>query len=71
MLPLIAPALVLTVVAAVFYGRVRFRAPAEPGLVALAAVAVDHLLRRRSPPEAAPAARHRASVGRQPSPSDR
>jgi hypothetical protein len=37
----------ITVVA--FYGSTRFRAPAEPALVLLAAVGVDALLRRRWP----------------------
>jgi 4-amino-4-deoxy-L-arabinose transferase-like glycosyltransferase len=39
--PLLTPLLVVTLVAAVFYGLIRFRAPAEPAIVVLAAVALD------------------------------
>ncbi|HEY7946677.1 MAG TPA: glycosyltransferase family 39 protein [Acidimicrobiales bacterium] len=45
--PLLVPAAVLTVVAAVDYGIVRFRAPFEVSLVVLAAVALDAIGRRR------------------------
>lgn len=45
--PLVATAVTVTVVAALFYGHVRFRIPAEVALVVLAAVAVDELVRRR------------------------
>jgi len=38
--PLLVPALVVTVASAVTYGQTRFRVPAEPSLVVLAAVAV-------------------------------
>jgi hypothetical protein len=47
--PLAATAVIVTITAAVFYGLVRFRVPAEVAIVVLAAVAVDALLRRRSP----------------------
>jgi hypothetical protein len=38
--PLLAPAVLMTVVAAATYGQTRFRAPAEPSLVVLAAFAL-------------------------------
>jgi 4-amino-4-deoxy-L-arabinose transferase-like glycosyltransferase len=38
--PLVGPLVMVTLVAAAFYGRMRFRAPAEVSLVVLAAVAV-------------------------------
>jgi 4-amino-4-deoxy-L-arabinose transferase-like glycosyltransferase len=38
--PLLAPFLIVTLTAAAFYGLVRFRAPAEPPIVVLAAVAL-------------------------------
>ncbi len=43
LVPLIAPIAIVTVVAALFYGAVRFRAPAEVSLVVLAAVGVDYV----------------------------
>jgi len=43
-LPLLAPLALVTVVAAVFYGQLRFRAPAEPALVVLGAVALGAVL---------------------------
>jgi hypothetical protein len=46
--PLLAPALVVTAISALFYGLLRFRVPAEVSLVVLAAVAVVELLDRRS-----------------------
>jgi hypothetical protein len=48
-LPLLAPIVVVTVVAAALYGLMRFRAPAEVSIVALAAVGIDRLVpvRRR------------------------
>jgi hypothetical protein len=46
--PLLAPAVVVTVISALFYGLLRFRVPAEVSLVVLAAVAVVGLLDRRS-----------------------
>lgn len=45
-LPLLAPVVVVTLVAAFFYGNVRFRAPAEVSIVVLAAVTLDALVRR-------------------------
>jgi hypothetical protein len=50
-LPLLAPAIVVTVAAAAFYPRIRYRAPAEVGIVVLAAVAFEMLLDRRSRPQ--------------------
>jgi len=46
--PLVAPFVIVTVVAAAGYGSIRLRVPAEPSIVVLAAVAVDALWRRRS-----------------------
>ncbi|HKA93934.1 MAG TPA: glycosyltransferase family 39 protein [Acidimicrobiia bacterium] len=57
--PLLVPALIVTVASAVTYGQTRFRAPAEPSLVVLAAVAVaavvshDWPARRKRPAESA------------------
>ncbi|MGH9032634.1 MAG: ArnT family glycosyltransferase [Acidimicrobiia bacterium] len=45
-LPFLAPVVVVTLVAALFYGNVRFRAPAEVSIVALAAVTLDALAGR-------------------------
>ena len=42
--PLVAPVVVVTVVAAVFYGQLRFRAPAEPALVVLTAASLGAAL---------------------------
>ena len=54
--PLLAPLLLVTLVAAAFYGLVRFRVPAEPAIVVLAAVALDaafvRFRSRRLPPGA-------------------
>lgn len=47
--PLAGTVVIVTISAAAFYGLVRFRIPAEPSLVVLAAVAVDAVLRGRSP----------------------
>jgi 4-amino-4-deoxy-L-arabinose transferase-like glycosyltransferase len=55
-LPLVAPAVVLTVVAAALYGRVRFRAPVEAPLVVLAAVAIHALWVRRTASSPSPVA---------------
>ncbi|MGH8983464.1 MAG: ArnT family glycosyltransferase [Acidimicrobiia bacterium] len=44
--PLVGPLIVSTLVAGAFYGRVRFRAPAEVSLVVLAAVAAQRLIDR-------------------------
>ena len=53
--PLLVPFGIVTLVAALSYGIIRFRVPAEPSLVVLAAVALDARWRRRSaaPGEAA------------------
>jgi 4-amino-4-deoxy-L-arabinose transferase-like glycosyltransferase len=48
--PLLVPAIVVTVSAALFYGQPRFRSPAEPGIVVLAAIGIDLFLRRRQAP---------------------
>jgi hypothetical protein len=47
LIPLLAPAVIVTLVSAVFYGLVRFRAPAEVSIVVLAAVALDAAWARR------------------------
>jgi 4-amino-4-deoxy-L-arabinose transferase-like glycosyltransferase len=44
---LLAPFIIVTVTALTTYGNLRFREPAEVALAALAAVAVDELIRRR------------------------
>ena len=46
--PLLVPVVVVTVAAVLFYGQPRFRAPAEPVIVVLAAIGVDAFLRARS-----------------------
>ncbi|MET0914271.1 MAG: glycosyl transferase, partial [Acidimicrobiales bacterium] len=46
--PLLSTVIVVTVVSALFYGLLRFRAPAEVALVVLAAVALAALQERRS-----------------------
>jgi 4-amino-4-deoxy-L-arabinose transferase-like glycosyltransferase len=53
LLPLLTPILIVTLIAAAFYGLVRFRAPAEVSIVVLAAVGLDTLVRRtrRSTPK--------------------
>jgi hypothetical protein len=38
---------VVTIATFAFYGQTRIRLPAEPAIVLLAAVAVDHLVSRR------------------------
>src|SRR5918994_225599 len=43
-MPLVAPFVMVTIVAAAFYGITRFRVPAEVSIVVLAAVAVDRWL---------------------------
>jgi 4-amino-4-deoxy-L-arabinose transferase-like glycosyltransferase len=48
LIPLVAPAVIVTVAVAAFYGRVRFRAPAEVSIVVLAAVTLDALLVART-----------------------
>jgi len=47
--PLLVPALIVTVASAVTYGQTRFRVPAEPSLVVLAAVAVAAVVARDWP----------------------
>lgn len=52
LLPLLAPLLLVTLVAAAFYGLIRFRVPADPPIVVLAAVGIDAALvhfRSRTP----------------------
>ena len=44
---LLTPFIIVTVTALTTYGNLRFREPAEVALAALAAVAVDELIRRR------------------------
>ena len=46
---LLAPAVAVTVNAAVFYGLVRFRAPAEVSIVVLAAITIDAFIDHRRP----------------------
>jgi 4-amino-4-deoxy-L-arabinose transferase-like glycosyltransferase len=46
LLPLVAPLVVATIIAAVFYGLLRFRAPAEVSLVLLGGVGADAVLAR-------------------------
>ena len=46
LVPLLGPFVLVTFVAAAFYGAVRFRVPAEVSLVVLAGVGVDHVLSR-------------------------
>jgi 4-amino-4-deoxy-L-arabinose transferase-like glycosyltransferase len=50
LIPLVAAAVIVTIVGAVFYGLVRFRAPAEVSIVVLAAVALDAAWARRFSP---------------------
>lgn len=47
--PLVATAVAVTATAALFYGIVRFRVPADVAIVVLAAVAVDRVLARWGP----------------------
>jgi 4-amino-4-deoxy-L-arabinose transferase-like glycosyltransferase len=60
--PLVAQFVLVTFTAAVIYGLVRFRVPAEVSIVVLSAVAVDHLLRRRRPVTADAGAVHCADA---------
>jgi 4-amino-4-deoxy-L-arabinose transferase-like glycosyltransferase len=46
-MPLVGTAAAMTLIAAVFYGHVRFRLPADVALVVLAAVGLDELVGRR------------------------
>jgi 4-amino-4-deoxy-L-arabinose transferase-like glycosyltransferase len=52
--PFIATAITVTVTSALFYGHVRFRTPAEVGIVVLAAVALTAWLASGSGPPSAP-----------------
>jgi hypothetical protein len=47
--PLLVPALVVTIASAATYGQTRFRVPAEPSIVVLAAVTIAALLARDWP----------------------
>jgi hypothetical protein len=44
--PLLVPVVIVTIASAVTYGQTRFRVPAEPSLVVLAAVGLAALLSR-------------------------
>jgi 4-amino-4-deoxy-L-arabinose transferase-like glycosyltransferase len=54
--PLLVPVLIVTIASAVTYGQTRFRVPAEPSLVVLAAVAVAAVVARDWPAHRKPAA---------------
>jgi hypothetical protein len=60
--PLLVPVAIVTFIGALSYGQVRFRAPAEPSIVVLAAVAVVAAARRLRPE-----APERAEHGSEPS----
>jgi hypothetical protein len=47
--PLLVPALVVTIASAATYGQTRFRVPAEPTIVVLAAVAIAAVVARDWP----------------------
>ena len=47
--PLLVPALIVTIASAATYGQTRFRVPAEPTLVVLAAVAIVAVVARDWP----------------------
>ena len=47
--PLLVPALIVTIASAATYGQTRFRVPAEPTIVVLAAVAIAALVARDWP----------------------
>jgi 4-amino-4-deoxy-L-arabinose transferase-like glycosyltransferase len=49
LVPLLGPFVLVTIVAAAFYGAVRFRVPAEVPLVVLAALGIDQLAARLRP----------------------
>jgi 4-amino-4-deoxy-L-arabinose transferase-like glycosyltransferase len=51
LLPLLAPLVIVTLVAALFYGLVRFRVPAEVSIVVLAAAALDAAVMRIRRPD--------------------
>lgn len=48
--PLVAPVVIVVLVAAVAFGDPRYHTAADLGIIVLAAVAIDHLIRRRSRP---------------------
>jgi hypothetical protein len=48
--PLLVPAVIVTIASAVTYGQTRFRVPAEPSLVVLAAVSLAALFARTTAP---------------------
>jgi 4-amino-4-deoxy-L-arabinose transferase-like glycosyltransferase len=66
--PLLMPPIVVTLGTLVSYGQTRFRVPAEPSIVVLAAVALGALAARRWPerPDPAPPAIRRHQTGHQP-----
>jgi hypothetical protein len=47
--PLLVPALIVTIASAATYGQTRFRVPAEPSIVVLAAIAIAALVARDWP----------------------
>lgn len=47
LVPTVAPIVVVCIVAVVVYGVTRFRFTAEPALIVLGALGIDHLVRRR------------------------
>jgi 4-amino-4-deoxy-L-arabinose transferase-like glycosyltransferase len=53
--PLLVPALIVTISSAATYGQTRFRVPAEPSIVVLAAIAIAVLVGREWPARRAPA----------------
>ncbi len=57
--PILAPVVLVTLVAAAFYGLVRFRAPAEVSIAVLAAVALDAFVDRGKSADRRVAARRR------------
>jgi hypothetical protein len=71
--PLVAQFVLVTVTAALVYGLVRFRTPAEASIVALAAVAIDAVVARFRPGQAVPGAvectAETVGNGRAPSPT--
>ena len=52
--PLIVPMVIVTIASAVTYGQTRFRVPAEPSLVVLAAVGLAALVSSRQGAPARP-----------------
>jgi 4-amino-4-deoxy-L-arabinose transferase-like glycosyltransferase len=65
--PLVAPVVVVILVVTVSYGEPRYHTPADLGIVVLAAVTLDHLLRRvqrptRKPVDVLPDGRHQSEA---------